>query len=357
MFKKILILIVLTVLTVTSSLAMEPVRIAGQASSDQVKNGAFGLTLRVYDAANDQIGADVNCGSIDFDDMGVFSFVWNSSITYNPLYTIKISLATNGLVIFESRLDKLVIAQTQFGAYIAPIETDGTPTAGLVLVSNGRTSDWSAITPAMLPFMDLQTAYNNSLNSAPYVSPGGVNFGNGKIIDVTGNKIKIVRERTAGGNIGSVLNAVVDNPEDGYSSIAASIQGINYADASFTDALGSEYSAIEGKLDDGIGKWFGLIGAAVNMDGALPTPAILKAGVIGVTPSSTIAGALGVTYGGLDYAGFFVGNVNVSAGVNALTYNGFTLPAGNAPLAGDILASTGTNKILTWVTPGGGGGG
>jgi hypothetical protein len=42
------------------------------------------------------------------------------------------------------------------------------------------------------------------------------------------------------------------------------------------------------------------------------------------------------------------------AGTEALTnktYNGYTLPAGNASVAGDILASTGADKTLAWVTP------
>jgi hypothetical protein len=358
MFKKFLILMVLTVLAITSSMAMDPVRIAGQASSTNVKNVTLDLTIRVYDASNNEI-YHVGIPDIYFDQESAFSFVWDALfVNYNPLYLLKIENSLNGIILFESRLDKVINAQTQYRAYVDPDEINGAPTAGLVLVSNGVTTEWSTISPSMLsPLIDLQTAYDNSANSAPYVSAGGVNFGNGKIIDVTGNKIKIVRERTAGGNIGSAFNASVSNPEDGYSAIAASVQDINYDDAAFIDAAGSEYSAIEGKLDEGTSKWFGLLGAAVNMDGGLPTPSILKAGVIGVTPLTTAAGALGVTFGGNDYAGYFVGDVNVTAAVTANTYNGFTLPAGDAPFTGDVLASTGMNKTLEWVTPSGGGGG
>ncbi|MEI6090590.1 MAG: hypothetical protein WCR42_09080 [bacterium] len=166
-------------LAITSSIDMEPVRIAGQASSAQVKNRAYGLPLRVYDVANDQIGAEVNCGSIDFDDMGVFSFVWNSSITYNQLYTIKISLTSNGLVIFESRIDKLVIAQTQYGAFVDPVEINGTPTAGEILTSNGTTAYWASPIPA-LGTGDLVSTTNGVIIS------GGIGavIGSGTAIDI-----------------------------------------------------------------------------------------------------------------------------------------------------------------------------
>ncbi|MEI6090591.1 MAG: hypothetical protein WCR42_09085, partial [bacterium] len=681
MFNKLVLILVLIVLTITSTLAMDPIRIAGQSSSATVKSDAFELTLRVYDAANDQIGSDFSVGFIDFDDMGVFSFVWSDpSLVYNPIYTIKISLTSNGLVIFESRLDKIVIAQSPFGALITPDQIDfsgefnfsgdlnveGTfalngdeGTAGQILTSQGpgNTPIWTTISPvnedltdgagitggvyngtapitfnvdvdgttlgfdsegidgklqvnqgnnfdwtgtntwggtssfngtvnigstetpvdfivnanswsvdvdgnaifdgtvtatnitgtnsgdltlgeanglsldgqvlslglasatsfgalsdtdwsmfnakqnaltagdgislfndvitntmpdqvvtlagegitvitgeypnftitstevdgsvsnelitatswddetntlriteagvnwdteitgfeptllkgdlttttwgvtitggtgavlgegtsvdiatanfettglltdadwntfnnkqdalgytpediankvtsidefstdvqypsAKLLFdqlalkadvgtPDLQGAFNNSVNSAPYISPiNGINFGNGKIMDVTGSKFKVVRERTEAGNIGSAMNAVVSNPDAGNSAFAASIQDVNYEDPTFTP--GEEFSAIEGKLAEESGSWFGLLGVAVNMGGDI-APIYLKAGVLGTTPGRQIAGALGVTIGEVEYAGYFQGNVNVTGDVTATTFIG-----------------------------------
>ena len=116
--KNIIALIALMLLVSLTSSAMDVIRISGLASSPNIKDVSLDLTVRIYDASNDQIRT-CEVENVYFDNQGMFSFVINpAQLTYNPLYTLKFENQMNRLILFEGRLDKVVSEQSQFGAYL-----------------------------------------------------------------------------------------------------------------------------------------------------------------------------------------------------------------------------------------------
>jgi hypothetical protein len=138
--KRIIAIIALIVVSAISMSAMDAIRIAGVSSSTNVRNVTLTLTVNVYDASNTRLWT-IDVPSVYFDNQGVFSFTLNpAELTYNPVYNVKVLNASGGTVLFESRLDKIVLAQSQLGANLDPseINPDATFIFGGVEVDNGN---------------------------------------------------------------------------------------------------------------------------------------------------------------------------------------------------------------------------
>lgn len=120
--KRIIAIIALIVFGTLSMSAMDQIRVAGISSTTSIKDVTLTLTVNIYDAANTQIWtADVS--GVYFDNQGVFSFVLDAgALTYNPVYNVRVLNASGGTILFESRLDKIVLAQSQLGFQINPLE-------------------------------------------------------------------------------------------------------------------------------------------------------------------------------------------------------------------------------------------
>jgi len=137
--KRIIAIIALIVISAISMSAMDAIRIAGVSSSTNVRNVTLTLTVNVYDASNTRLWT-LDVPGVYFDNQGVFSFTVNpAELTYNPVYNVKVLNASGGTVLFESRLDKIVLAQSQLGANLDPseINPDETFIFGGVEVDNG----------------------------------------------------------------------------------------------------------------------------------------------------------------------------------------------------------------------------
>jgi hypothetical protein len=138
--KRIIAIIALIVVSAISMSAMDAIRIAGVSSSTNVRNVTLTLTVNVYDASNTRLWTS-DVPDVYFDNQGVFSFTLNpAELTYNPVYNVKVLNASGGTVLFESRLDKIVLAQSQLGANLDPseINPDANFIFGGVEVDNGN---------------------------------------------------------------------------------------------------------------------------------------------------------------------------------------------------------------------------
>ena len=192
----------------------------------------------------------------------------------------------------------------------------------------------------------LQTAYDNTPYSDPYTSALGKTYGAGHIIDVTGSQIKIVRERQTSdlitSNNGTAFTATVDNPKAGYGAMSSSIRNLHY-EIPDLDAQGDWLTSYEGKLDNSTGNdYLGYLGIAYNIDGSTGDAGtnLLMAGVVGDNGTQSNLGALGARFGGLDYAGFFVGDVKLNGATSDLSVGGAVTFSG--------LSSSTDAAILTY---------
>ena len=217
--------------------------------------------------------------------------------------------STNGgssMVVYDAQTTELVRVQSD-----GLMEAANDMVVAGQLTANSFAGNGSLLTNLMTT---LQTAYDNTpwYNNPQSANPAESNlvnkFGVGTFIDVTGTQIKFARAKTAGGNNGSAISAVVDDPVPGYGAMSASVQGNTNALAT----PGEEVCAIEAKLDEGANEWLALLGVKLNTGYG-----ILQAGASGITADKGELGALGATFGGNDYAGFFVGNVLVQGAVAA----------------------------------------
>lgn len=139
--KRIIAILALIVFGTLSMSAMDPIRVAGMSSTTSIKDVTLTLTVNIYDASNTQIWTSDFAG-VYFDNQGVFSFILDASaLTYNPVYNVKILNASGGTILFESRLDKIVLAQSQIGAELDPAEVNPNETFYFygVEVTNGMT--------------------------------------------------------------------------------------------------------------------------------------------------------------------------------------------------------------------------
>ncbi len=126
--KRIIAIIALIVIGTLSMSAMDQIRIAGISSTTSIKNTTLTLTVNIYDASNVQIWT-TDVSGVYFDNQSVFSLIINAAaVAYNPVYNVKVLNASGGQILFESRLDKIVLAQSQLGAELdaAEINTNET---------------------------------------------------------------------------------------------------------------------------------------------------------------------------------------------------------------------------------------
>lgn len=145
--------------------AMDAIRIAGQSSAASVNNTTLTLTVRIFDTSNDQIWT-TDIAGVKFDNQSVFSFLIEpTGVAYNPLYNIKVENKANSVVLYESRLDKIVMAQSQFGATIDAGDIN-IPVTRTLYVDNKRIDAYIEDGTILKPYKSIQAAVNSITGSA-----------------------------------------------------------------------------------------------------------------------------------------------------------------------------------------------
>jgi len=115
MYKRIIMLVILAVMSYINAFGLEPIRISGKATNI---SGVNDVRVFCYDYSGTLLSS-ISVSNVEFSTGGVFSFIWHDvAVTYSPNHYIALKLEGTTTVFFSLRLDKIIENQSIYGSLI-----------------------------------------------------------------------------------------------------------------------------------------------------------------------------------------------------------------------------------------------